>query len=356
MRIRVKLDKQLIKSIVSFASEYLEVSVVGSKALLFCEENNNYIRVPLSIVDSDNEFQHIRFPKSLLSNLKTEEVLDIIILDGIVKFSFYGQNSIHQYTITIEKQRGVVDYTFFLDLEDSKLKFEKVDLLDYSNLIFLLSKLKTVINSLDNVMWGEFNRGYIYMKSVIPNFSIPAENLLKLINLNTTVYFISNYLYAECNDVSMFMCKFRVPKSCDLLDSAKQHFTHSLTLNTSVIKNVITRFNIDNEASIELNFSKSILTIINQSNTLEIDVHSSNIKSKELQNENEDSLLLSLNSKSSSLDISSIENPHRIPNITIPKWVLINFIRLPEIRVLISNNFVRMTLDKLMIIYPGGGK
>lgn len=354
MRIRVVLEKSKIKSIVNYSLEYLELAVVDEKAILCCNEESNYSNTFLKIIDTDGEFEHIRVPKSILNNINSELLMDVVVTSSEVKFSFFGKEVRHLYSVTIEKQRGVIDYLSFVSLLGDLPSFTKVDIVNEEYLIAALARLKTAVYCLDGILWGEFQRGYIYLKCSLPNFTLPATSLMNLLSLDSTIRFVSNYVYAEKDGVGVFMFKHRVPVGCDLLDCTNQKFTHDMTLDTSIIKNVMTRFNIENESSIQLDSSKSKLKVKDLHRTIEIDVPTDKIISKVIKDASEDELLDSLDLEESSIDVSSIENPHQVPVISIPKWVLINIMRTPSTRVLISKNFIRLTLGNCKVIYPRG--
>lgn len=355
MRIRVALNKTKIKQLLAYSGDFLELGVEGKSALLFVEEGGNYIQTSLDLLYQDEDFQQIRIPKYILNNLKSELAVDIELKDSEISFTFYGAELVYMYKVDVKRQRGVVEYKQFQKLKATLPAFESHNLQKYKSLITTLSILKIDLFCLDGVLYGEFMKGFLFTKADLPNFGISAFNLNKLIAVSDTIVFAGNFLYSENGGVDIFMFKHRVPKSCDLIQCRSQHFSHDVTIDSSVMKDIYSRFSVDNNANILLDCSKAKMSIEDEDKTIDVSVPIGAIKSNLAETLNEDKLLESmLNPNKLNLSKEELENPHKVPIINIPKWVLFNIVRAVKVNIKISKSFVLMSLPSFKVIYPRG--
>lgn len=345
MKIKFIINKSNFSRIVEFNKEYVELHVVGDKALLCCETGQIYAQLFLEILElqSDGDV-NLRLPSFLFSKFKAEEVMEIILGDNRTDVNYYNKNLEFMSKISVSSQVGVIDASDKLELYINRDKYEKYDFQGLGPIVTSLAGLGQNVSVVDGVMFAEYNRSYIFHKTNLPNFSCDAK-LLRIIMTNSFgIRFLGKYIYSSFDNskIDVFVTKSRVTTTCDMNYILKTKYNRIIDIDPSNISLCVGRAKANSNSKIKFDFKHNYVIVDDdfRSMTIKFKKLAEKAAQKEIKSKDSTEELLNAFTNNQKVVASLDSEVADEPIIEVPYWVLNRFIKGDKVRFYFSNNFI----------------
>lgn len=345
MKIKFIINKSNFSRIVEFNKEYVELHIIGNKAILCCETGQIYAQLFLDILELDSNGDiNLRLPSFLFSKFKAEEVMEIILGDNRTDVNYYNKNLEFMSKISVSSQVGVIDASDKLQLYLERDKYEKYDFEGLGPIVTSLAGLGQNISVVDGILFAEYNRSYIFHKTKLPNFSCDAK-LLKVIMTNSfNIRFLGKYIYSSFDNssIDVFVTKSRVTTTCDMGYILKTKYNRIIDIDPSNISLCIGRAKANSDSKIKVDFKHNYVIVDDdfRSMTIKFNKLAEKVAKKENQPKDTTEELLNAFTNNQKIVASLDNDVSDEPVIEIPYWVLNRFIKGDKVRFYFSNNFI----------------
>ena len=348
MRVRLLIDSKKVDKLIPFSGGYIEIYKKGEVCFACSETYEFYCQLLLNMIDSDGLDFSVRINTEILAKLLDGSFLDISVTTNSsgneeVVITSMTKRLEFLYSYTIPKQTGAIDPSKFIALSSNKSSYDKHSLTNIYDMILTVADLGLTINCLDGFIFGDINNNYIFNKTTMPNFALPASLLKKLYQMNSDVYFIDNYLYTNLEELDVFVTKHRTPGLCPIPFLTKKRGSFKLELDTSILSKVVPNMKVTDDAKIKMNLVKGEITIEEKLIKSSVAFKVVNVVKSKSDNISIDKLFSSLETESL-VSLDSLTNPMGLPELTLPKWVLTKMFKLGKSTMYISNTCIFMSV------------
>lgn len=355
-KLRVMVEGTKLAKLCYYSGEYLELIVRDRVCVLCSESGGQYVQSTLNVMEFPIDNLQIRVPSSIFSKLSREAIIDFIVKDSEVRCQFYDKQMTYLYTKTILKQRGVIDPTDKLEFLRTRLDYTGYSLAKISSLISTIKRLDPEIMCLNNVAYCTYANCHIFTKIELPNFCISAKSLGTIINSGSPVYFMGRYIYTRFDDsgVDVFLTKGRVPMSTDIDYIMSMKYSHKIKINSEFIRLVMRNMSVSNDAKITLDLPNNVMDIDDGSIKVKVNAPVLEVttnKDKKKSDESVEDLLESL-TEETTINLDKDVNRYNLPELNIPKWVLVNVINQDETTIYLNKRCVILSTHGGRVLIP----
>lgn len=349
MRLKIELDLIKIKNFLKYCSDYVEILFMNEGVYMVSSSSDSTVLLKLTVLQIEDDLRTIRFPSYILKSLKTESILDIYTGESTITFTFLSDKGKPAYLIEINNQVSVISITLIKNILLNINSYTKYDLGKYRDLLYALSKLNINVISMNNKIFGEFIRSYIFTKSDLPEFMINSRIIYKAMDISPFAYFIDRYIVLKDNDITIFLNKLRIPMYCDLDYIEKFKYSMRFSLNVANFTNLNEKLDLSRECIYTLDIDKNTLTAEENFKKLTVLLNITIEEDLTVSENDIDKLIENINNPSMVLPIAEK------PKIVIPSWIVNNNLLLGKSVWFITSNFVIIKLKKFRILFARGG-